>query len=484
MISAASRDSATPQSVISRALQHALQLSDGLLEWLPIGVCVCDAEGYLVQYNNRAAELWGQSPVIGNREHRFTGAFKAYRPNGEPLPLDETPMAELLETGRPIRNRELVIERPDGSRLTILANLDPLRDEAGRLVGGVNCFQDITARKAAERRLQQREQWYRDLLEALPAALYTTDADGRITFFNEAAAELCGRRPFLGDDAWSIGSKLYWPDGKPIAQEECPTALALKTDKPVRGTEKIVERPDGTRIPVIPFPTPLHDEEGKLIGAVNMLVDISERKAAEEEKALLLRELAHRVNNTFAVILAVAQQTLRTAPSSRAFVETFSGRLQALAQAHNLLLTKNWTGADLGELAKGQLAPFCLEGQERLSIEGPKVTLSPPQAIALGVVLHELGTNAARYGALSNGIGRVNLSWTLGPGRVVLAWAERQGPPVVPPQRRGLGTKLIQRGLPDATIDWRFEADGVVCAIDLPLAKLQPKNGSAARVNL
>ena len=156
-----------------------------------------------------------------------------------------------------------------------------------------------------------------------------------------------------------------------------------------------------------------------------MLVDISERKAAEEEKALLLRVLAHRVNNTFAVILAVAQQTLRTAPSSRAFVETFSGRLQALAQAHNLLLTQDWTGADLGELAKGQLAPFCLEGQERLSIEGPKVTLSPPQAIALGVVLHELGTNAARYGALSNGIGRVNLSWTLGPGRVVLAWAER-----------------------------------------------------------
>jgi len=253
-------------------------------------------------------------------------------------------MAELLETGRPIRNRELVIERPDGSRLTILANLDPLRDEAGRLVGGVNCFQDITARKGAERRLQQREQWYRDLLEALPVALYTTDADGRNTFFNEAAAELCGRRPFLGDDAWSIGSKLYWPDGKPIAQEEYPTALALKTDKPVRGTEEIVERPDGTRIPVIPFPTPLHDEEGKLIGAVNMLVDISERKAAEEEKALLLRELAHRVNNTFAVILAVAQQTLRTAPSSKAFVETFSGRLQALAQAHNLLLTKDWTG--------------------------------------------------------------------------------------------------------------------------------------------
>lgn len=481
MTSVASQDSATRQSALSCALQQALHSSDRFLEWLPIGVSVCDAEGYLVQYNSRAAELWGRSPTVGNQGQRFTGAYRAYRPNGEPLPVEQAPMAELLQTGHPIRDRELIFERPDGSRLTILANLDPLRDETGKLVGGVNCFQDITARKAAEQRLQQRERWYRDLLEALPAAIYTTDADGRITFCNEAAAELCGRRPVVGNDAWSIAGTLYWPDGKPIAHDECPMALALKTGKPVRGTEKIVERPDGTRVPVLPFPTPLHDDEGKLIGAVNMLVDITERKAAEEEKALLLRELAHRVNNTFAVILAVAQQTLRTAPSAEAFVETFTGRLQALAQAHNLLLAKDWTGADLGELAKGQLAPFCLEGQDRLTIEGPKVTLSPPQAIALGVVLHELGTNAARYGALSNGTGRVDLSWTLGAGRVNLAWAERHGPPVLPPQRKGLGTKLIQRGLPDATIDWRFEADGVVCAIDLPLAKPRPGNGKEAR---
>lgn len=466
MASVSPADSATPPpSAISRALQQALQSSDGLLEWLPIGVSVCDAEGRLVQYNRRAAELWGLSPAIG----------------GEPLPLNGAPMAELLRTARPIRDRELVIERPDGSRLTILANLDPLLDENGSLVGGVNCFQDITARKAAEQRLQQREQWYRDLLGALPAAIYTTDAEGRITFFNAAAAELCGRRPILGSDAWSIAGKLYWPDGRPIAYEECPTATALKTGKPVRGTEKIVERPDGTRVPVLPFPTPLHDADGKVIGAVNMLVDITERKAAEEEKTLLLRELAHRVNNIFAVILAVTQQTLRTAPSAQAFVETFTGRLQALAQAHNLLLAKNWAGAELGELAKGQLAPFCPGGQDRLSIQGPQVTLGPAQAIALGVVLHELGTNAAKYGALSNGSGKVVLSWTLAPGRVSLKWTERHGPPVTPPSRKGLGSKLIQRGLPDATIDWRFEADGVVCAIDLPLAEPRATNGKAAR---
>ena len=481
MASLAYSDCITPGSVIFRALQQALQPGDGLLEWLPIGVYACDAEGYLVQYNRRAAELWGHAPSVGSRQHRFCGAHRAYGSNGEPLTSSDAPMAELLASQRPIRDRELVVERPDGSRLTLLANLDPLFDEDGRLVGGVNCFQDITARKEAEDRLQQREQWYRDLLEALPAAIYTTDAEGRISFFNQAAADLAGRRPVLGSEAWCVSWKLYGPDGAPIAHEDCPMATTLKTGSPVRGTEKIAERPDGTRVPILPYPTPLRDAQGKLIGAVNMLVNITERKEAEEAKTLLLRELAHRVNNTFAVILAVAQQSLRAAPSAEAFAETFTGRLQALAQAHSLLLAKDWAGADLGELAEGQLAPFCLEGDDRLTIDGPKVTLVPTQAIALGVVLHELGTNAAKYGALSNADGKVELSWKFAANRVSLTWTERYGPPVTPPSRRGLGSKLIKRGLPNADIDWRFEPEGVVCTIDLPLDERRSANGTAVR---
>jgi PAS domain S-box-containing protein len=458
-------------------LQRAL--GNGLLEWLPIGVYACDIDGHLVQYNRRAAELWGRSPAVGNGQYRFCGAQRAYAANGEKLDL--APMAELLSTGTPIRDRELILERPDGSRLTVLANLDPLFDEGGRLVGGVNCFQDITARKTAENRLQEREHWYRDLLEALPAAIYTTDADGRITFFNQAAVDLAGRRPTLGSEAWCVSWKLYAPDGAPLAHEECPMALALKTGTPVRGTEKIAERPDGTRVPILPYPTPLRDGEGNMIGAVNMLVDITERKAAEEKKTMLLRELAHRVNNSFAVILAITQQSLRAAPSAEAFAKAFTGRLQALAHAHNLLLAEDWAGADLDELAKGQLAPFCLDGGDRLKIEGPKVKLAPPQAIALGVVLHELGTNAAKFGALSVDRGKVELFWTLGADCVSLSWVEGHGPPVTPPSRRGLGSKLIQRGLPDAGIDWRFEPDGVVCTIDLPLGERRTTNGMSAR---
>ncbi|MGH6866793.1 MAG: HWE histidine kinase domain-containing protein [Methyloceanibacter sp.] len=451
----------------SRVFQRALQSWDGLMEWLPVGIYTCDIDGYVTYYNRSAAELWGHVPELGQESYRFCGSHKAYSAKGAPLDPAASPMVRVLSTGEPVRDFELIIERPDGRRLVLLANLDPLFDDDGSLAGGVSCFQDITARKVAERGLQQREQWYRALLEALPAAIYTTDAAGRVTFFNGAAAELAGRDPTLGEE-WCITLKLYKSDGTPIAHSECPMAIALKTGEPVRGEEQVAERPDGGRVPILPYPTPLRDADGIMVGAVNMLVDISERKEAEAQRTLLLRELAHRVNNTFAVILAITQQSLRSASSPEAFAETFSGRLQALAQAHNLLLRGDWRGAEVEDLARGQLEPFCLTPAERLEIAGPELMLAPGQAIALSIVLHELGTNAYKYGALSDERGKIALSWARLADRVRLSWVERDGPLVTPPSRCGIGSRLIQRGLPNASVDWRFEPDGVVCTIDLP----------------
>src|SRR5688572_9220291 len=207
------QDRATATPLVASALQRSLQSWDGLLEWLPIGIYTCDRDGLLVHYNRRVAELWGRSPMPGDPRFRFCGAYQAYQPNGEPLPLAEAPMAELLRTGEPIRDRELVVERPDGSRLAILANLDPLFGPGGEIVGGVNCFQDITARKQAEALLEEHERHFAELLAALPAAVYTTDAAGRITFYNQAAVELWGRQPEPGDEHWCGSWRLYWPDG-------------------------------------------------------------------------------------------------------------------------------------------------------------------------------------------------------------------------------------------------------------------------------
>jgi PAS domain S-box-containing protein len=136
---------------------------------------------------------------------------------------------------------------------------------------------------------------FRDLLDALPAAIYTTDAAGLITFFNQAAVEFSGRTPEIGSDQWCVTWRLYWPDGRPMAHDECPMARALKEDRPIRGGEAIAERPDGTRVPFMAYPTPLHDASGRLVGAVNMLVDVSGAKEAEEARTRLSETLEQRV---------------------------------------------------------------------------------------------------------------------------------------------------------------------------------------------
>src|SRR5919201_1393824 len=127
----------------------------------------------------------------------------------------------------------------------------------------------------------------RAILEAVPAAIYTTDAAGRITSFNDEAVRFSGRVPQLGSDSWCVTWKLYWPDGTPLPHDQCPMAIALREGRPVRGVSAIAERPDGTRVHFMPYPTPIKDASGKVIGAVNMLVDITERKRAEEAQSRL-----------------------------------------------------------------------------------------------------------------------------------------------------------------------------------------------------
>ena len=154
---------------------------------------------------------------------------------------------------------------------------------------------DVKQRTKRSSEFCDRQWHFYDLLDALPAAIYTTDAAGRITFFNEAAVEFSGRTPEIGSDRWCVTWRLYWPDGRPMAHDECPMARALKEDRPIRGGEAIAERPDGTRVPFMAYPTPLHDASGRLVGAVNMLVDLTAAKEVDEARRLLNETLEHRV---------------------------------------------------------------------------------------------------------------------------------------------------------------------------------------------
>ena len=324
--------------------------------------------------------------------------------------------------------------------------------------------------------LRERERRFRELLDALPAAVYTTDAAGRITYYNEAAATLWGRRPPLGSSEWCGSWKLFWPDGTPLPHDECPMAVALKEDRAVRGMEGAAERPDGTRVPFIPYPTPIHDETGKLVGAVNMLVDITDRKRAEEQQGLLVRELHHRVKNTLAMVQAITGSTARTTDNIEDFKTALFGRIQSLAKTH-LLLSDEERAVNFAHILRSELDAFDDGSGKRIVLSGPEVPLTSQLAVSLGMAIHELTANAAKYGALSVYGGKVEVSWsvTIEARRRTLTfdWIESGGPPVTQPERHGFGSRLLGFVLP-GQIQARSRADfapnglRVQCALPLP----------------
>ncbi|HEX4635191.1 MAG TPA: PAS domain S-box protein [Rhizomicrobium sp.] len=621
--------------------------------------------------------------------------------------------------------------------------------------------------------------FFQSLVEALPVAIYATDAEGRITYFNEAAAKLWGRTPKLGEDWWCGSWRLFWPDGKPMAHDECPMAIALKTGQPVRGYEAVAERPDGSRFPFIPYPTPMFDRSGKLIGAVNMLVDVTDgheaqtaslhlaaivessedaiiskslngviqswnaaaermfgytareiigrsvltlippqrhheedeilgrlrlgeriehfetvrrtkdgrlldisltvspikdatgkiigaskiarnisdekrahrqleilyrvsreisrdlnlervvqtvtdlatdacgaqfgaffynvvknggesyllfslsgaskqsfeqlgmprntaifaptfhgkgivrsgdirkdpryglngphfgmpkghlpvvsymaipvmssngevhgglffghdqpnmfteesqslvaaiaslaavamdnarlhraaeieieqRRKAEDAKELLLNEIKHRVKNTLGTVQAMATQTFREASDSER--HAFGARIQALAEAHEGLNQRSWQSATMMDTAERSMRAFMDGREKRISFSGPDVELRPNTALLVSMLLHELGTNAVKYGALSNLTGSVDLTWRIDGKRdkavLKMDWNETGGPPVQAPTRKGFGSRLIERALrgENGSAEISFDPAGLRCSMTIPLA--------------
>ena len=354
------------------------------------------------------------------------------------------------------------------------SELDQAVATFGRAASGDNVVPLDAARSQATSR--ERERRFRELLGALPAAVYTTDAAGRITYYNDAAATLWGHRPPLGTSEWCGSWKLFWPDGTPLPHDQCPMAVALKEDRAVRGTEAAAERPDGTRVPFIPYPTPIHDETGKLVGAVNMLVDITDRKHAEERQALLVRELHHRVKNTLATVQAIMGSTARAVDNIEDFKSALFGRIQSLSKTH-LLLADDQRTVNFDHILRSELDAFDDGSNKRIVLSGPEVPLSSQVALSLGMAIHELTTNAAKFGALSIFGGRVEVNWcvTIDATRhtLVFDWVESGGPPVVPPLRQGFGSRLLAFVLPGqiqakTQIDYAPEGVRIRCTLPLP----------------
>jgi PAS domain S-box-containing protein len=329
-------------------------------------------------------------------------------------------------------------------------------------------------------------------MQVLPTALYAVDAEGRLTFYNEAAADLWGSRPTLGEHWWNGFGQLHWPNGTPMTHDDWPMAIMLKTGKSIQDVEALATRADGTRYSFTASATPMNGIGGELIGAVSVLIDITERRRiadddarllkdaqdevaarrrGEDAAALFLQEVQHRIKNTLGTVQAIAGQTFRTA--SEAERQEFNARIQAFARAHDLMARQHWDGATVADVVKQTLVPFLDRGRDNFQFTGPKISLNANKSLLLAMVLHELGTNAIKYGALSDEKGRVSLTWDLADGAkgkcIRLRWREADGPYVQPPQRKGFGSTLIERALESESgkAHIEFAPSGVTCSMDI-----------------
>ncbi|HZR72747.1 MAG TPA: PAS domain S-box protein [Bradyrhizobium sp.] len=367
-----------------------------------------------------------------------------------PERYDEEPgILARLRRGERIDHYHTVRQRKDGSLIDISLTVSPIRDNAGRIVAASKIARGITEQKRAEAALRENERRLQDLLAAIPAAIYTTDAAGTITYYNEAAVELAGIRPIIGSDKWSVAHKLYWPDGTPLPHDQSPMALALKEDRPIRGKEAIAERPDGTRIPYIPFPTPLRDADGKLIGAINMLVDVSERKQAETQQRVLVRELNHRVKNNMQMLQSLLRMSMRRTKddAARKVLEDATNRIAAMAAAQQALYGA--TAADRFS-AMEFLNAVCEAAQQafppnlKIVREVASGELDNDDAMPLALILNELLTNAAKYGCNGGGESQIRVGLANSDGLELYVEDDGPGFDLESVSGRSSGLKLVQ----------------------------------------
>lgn len=458
-------------------LEQVLHGSDEILERLPVAVCICDLDGRMVQFNRRAVEIWGRAPKPGETHEQFTSQTKYFSAEGQRL--SETRISKVLRTGEPVRNEEIVVERSDGSRVAVLIDIDPLRDAAGNMLGAITCFQDITERKLIHEALQQsqqdlrqQEQRWNATYEHAAIGIVEIDAEGRFLRVNESICDITGlsREELLG---WRLFVRTH-PEDRDVDEELY--RRQVQGEIGFYSIEKRFVRRDGRVIWCSIRSSTVRDTAGRFLYGVRVVQDVTARKEAEDRQKLLMDELNHRVKNTLATVQSLAAQTARGVSSPEEFRRAFEGRLLALSQAHDQLTRRHWSSADLRAIVTAAVGPYLTAGQERIVIGGGDVTVTPRVALTLAMVLHELTTNAVKYGALSTAIGRVDVSWRLEqrpaqPAMLRLDWRESGGPPVSVPQRRGFGTRFIEESVKaelQGTALLRFDPGGLSCTMQVP----------------
>jgi PAS domain S-box-containing protein len=391
-----------------------------LLGLLPVAVYTCDAHGVITFYNQQAAKLWGRAPRVGDTDQRFCGSFRLWRSDGTRLPRDQTPMAAAIRDGRAARNENVVIERPDGSRVSVLVNIDPIHDEGGRIVGAINAFHDTSAcitANAAERTHEEGERnRLAAIVESSDDAIISIDMEGIITSWNRGAERLYGygAAEVAGRPVAVLIPEDHIDDSPAIMQR-------LRRGERVEHYETVRLARDGRRIDVSLTVSPVRNAEGRIVGASKIARDISERKRLIEQlrdqdrlKDEFLATLAHELRNPLAPI-RTGVQLIRRAGHNPALLDKacpmMERQLQQMVRLIDDLLDVSRISRDKLELRKGwvELAAVVQSAVEtsRPLIEAAShtLTVSLPQepivldadAIRLAQAFSNLLNNAAKY---------------------------------------------------------------------------------------
>jgi PAS domain S-box-containing protein len=445
---------AAPAVGLDRAYRLELAMAaSGLGDWS------WDGPSGRVTLSPRAARIFGFAPDAALN-------WEALRRRFHPEDLARARVEAVSAAGGETFEFECRLVRDDGAEAWAQVRGEA-RYENGTpasMVGGVS---DISRAKAAEARLRESEARFRAMADSAPAPVWVTSPAGPVEFVNQAFAEFAGRdgHELVGD---------YWMTF--IHPEDLP-GVGRKREEARRGPDPYVFearflRADGEWRLMQASSKPRFDETGVFCGYTGLAVDITETREAGVRQKLLINELNHRVKNTLATVQSVVNQTLRQDIPATEAREVLTSRLMALAAAHDVLTRENWESAGVQEIVDQAVGHLDGAGARRFDARGPAVRLPPKSALAMSMALHELGTNAVKYGALSNETGRVRIDWALDHAAeaptLALTWREAGGPPVAVPAASGFGSRLLRQGLATdlgSPAELTYAADGLSAVI-------------------
>jgi PAS domain S-box-containing protein len=448
----------------TRELSEAMQRFEVALSSSGITASVQDAD---LRYR------WIHNPRFGLTAEEMIG-----RTDRELMPADVADRmtaikSATLEAGEPREEEVRIPGGPGGGDLFIRLHAAPERDESGTPVGIIAAVVDITAehRRAAELEtatvaLAEANERFDQALTGSSITMVRQDADLRYTWiFNPppgmVAEEVLGR---TDDEALpETTARVVAPVKRRV--------LANATPERVEVAMRLGERTSWYDLRVEPLL-----DEGRVVGLTSVAIDISAQKEYHHHLRVVMRELTHRSKNLLAVVQGIARQTAQSVDGLPAFVERFGARLQALARAHDILVDESWRGAAVEELISTQLGHVIERSADRIIAKGPKVLLKPEAAQNVALALHELSTNAAKYGALSGESGTVSVAWgpvtsPAGDQQFEIVWRETGGPPATPPARKGFGSVMIERLVPraiDGTSDLAYDDEGLTWTLRFP----------------